>query len=170
MTWTEAPSKWVGFHPIEEKASWGDLWCLMHTHIGLWIDHRRAVIVSPSKLNEEITTIQSEAERHLSRAKDAVPGESFEAQRVLADDVQDRKFKQHLQGYYDEVITALHGATSLFIFGPGEAKGELAKRLALEKPSTRSLHVESADKMTDGQIAAKVREHFYTNTPTIASR
>ncbi len=141
----------------------------MHTHIGLWIDHRRAVIIFPSKLNEEITTILSEAERHPSRTDGDSRGHSFEAQRVLADDVQDRRFKQNLQGFYDKVIAALHGATSLFIFGPGEAKGELAKRLSLEKPSTRSLQIESADKMTDGQIAAKVREHFYTNTPAIKS-
>ena len=142
----------------------------MHTHIGLWIDHRRAVIVFPSKLSEKTTTILSMAERHLSRAPGASPDESFEAQRVLADDVQERKFKQQLQGFYDEVIAVIHEATSLFIFGPGEAKGELVKRLSLEKPSTRHVNVASADKMTDGQIAAKVREHFYTNTPVIASR
>ncbi len=140
----------------------------MHTHIGLWIDHRRAVIVFPSKLNEEFTVILSDAERHLSRSDGAPAMESFEAQRVLADDVQDRKFGHQLQGFYDEVIAVVHGATSLLVFGPGEAKGELVKRLTHEKPKTRSVNVESADKMTDRQIAAKVREHFQTETPVIA--
>jgi hypothetical protein len=139
----------------------------MHTNIGLWIDHRRAVIVFPSNISEETAIILSMAERHLSRAPGASLTESFEAQRVLADDVQERKFKQHLQGFYDEVIKVVHEAKSLFIFGPGEAKGELVKRLSLEKPNTRKLNVVSADKMTDGQIAAKVREYFYTNTPVI---
>jgi len=140
----------------------------MHTNIGLWIDHRRAVIVFPSKLSEETTTILSDAQRHLSRSDGAPSMESFEAQRVLADDVQDRKFGHQLQGFYDEVIAVVHGAKSLLVFGPGEAKGELVKRLSHEKPTTRSVNVESADKMTDRQIAAKVREHFQSETPVIA--
>ena len=40
----------------------------MHTNIGLWIDHRRAVIVFPSKLSEETSIIVSQAERHQRRA------------------------------------------------------------------------------------------------------
>lgn len=139
----------------------------MQTNIGLWIDHRRAVIVFPSKLSEETSIILSEAERHQSRADGAVPNEAFEAQRVQADDVQDRKFEHQLRSFYDEVIAVVHGAASLFVFGPGEAKGELVKRLAHEKPTTRSVNVEAADKMTDRQIAAKVREHFQSDTPVI---
>lgn len=142
----------------------------MHKHIGLWIDHRRAVIVVPSKLSEETSTILSEAERHQRRAEGALPIEAYESRRVQADDVQDRKFEQQLQGFYDEVIAVVHGAASLFVFGPGEAKGELVKRLAHEKPTTRSVNVETADKMTDRQIAAKVREHFQSDTPVIVLR
>lgn len=142
----------------------------MHTNIGLWIDHRRAVIIFPSKINEESTIIFSQAERHLSRADGAEHDDSFEAQRVIADDVQERKFKQQLASYYDEVIAAVHGAATLFVFGPGEAKGEFVKRLSHEKPASRSVKIEASDKMTDRQIAAKVREHFQSDTPVIVSR
>lgn len=142
----------------------------MHSHIGLWIDHRRAVIVFPSKLGDETSIILSQAERHQRRAEGALPIEAYEARRVQADDVQDRKFEQQLQAFYDEVIAVVHAAASLFVFGPGEAKGELAKRLAHVKPTTRSVNVESADKLTDRQIAAKVREHFLSDTPVIVLR
>ena len=64
----------------------------------------------------------------------------------------------------------MHAAASLFVFGPGEAKGELVKRLAHEKPTTRSVNVEAADKLTDRQIAAKVREHFLSDSPVIVLR
>jgi hypothetical protein len=143
---------------------------LMHSHIGLWIDHRRAVIVFPSKLGDETSIILSQAEWHQRRAEGALPIEAYEARRVQADDVQDRKFEQQLQAFYDEVIAVVHAAASLFVFGPGEAKGELAKRLAHEKPTTRSVNVEAADKLTDRQIAAKVREHFLSDTPVIVLR
>jgi hypothetical protein len=48
----------------------------------------------------------------------------------------------------------------MLIFGPGEAKGELKKRLKKANLSGRVVGVETVDKMTDHQIAAKVRQHF----------
>jgi hypothetical protein len=49
---------------------------------------------------------------------------------------------------------------TLQIFGPGEAKGELEKRLEHEGLKEHVLAIETMDKMTDRQIAAKVRERF----------
>ena len=54
----------------------------------------------------------------------------------------------------------MHDADAIQIFGPGEAKGELEKRIEREGLKARVLAVETADKMTDRQISAKVREHF----------
>jgi hypothetical protein len=46
----------------------------------------------------------------------------------------------------------------MLIFGPGEAKGELKKRLKKANLSGRIVGMETVDKMTDHQIAAKVRQ------------
>ena len=46
------------------------------------------------------------------------------------------------------------------LFDPGEAKGELEKRLASKGLAARSVGVETVDKMTAPQIAAKVRQRF----------
>jgi len=43
---------------------------------------------------------------------------------------------------------------------PGEAKGELKKRIEREGLGGRIVGVETVDKMRDGQIAAKVRQYF----------
>jgi hypothetical protein len=43
---------------------------------------------------------------------------------------------------------------------PGEAKGELKKRLTHEKRSGRIIGLETADKRTEPQIVAKIRQHF----------
>jgi hypothetical protein len=53
-----------------------------------------------------------------------------------------------------------HHAESILLFGPGEAKGELRKRLERDKLGGRIVAVETVDKMTDRQIAAKVRGYF----------
>jgi hypothetical protein len=49
------------------------------------------------------------------------------------------------------------------IFGPGEAKGELKKRLERNKLGERIVGIETIDRMTDRQIAAKVRQYFQNN-------
>jgi hypothetical protein len=55
---------------------------------------------------------------------------------------------------------SIGGAESILIFGPGEAKGELKKRLQRRNLGGRIAVLETVDKMTDRQIAAKVRQHF----------
>jgi hypothetical protein len=54
----------------------------------------------------------------------------------------------------------MRDAESILIFGPGEAKGELRKRLERNNLGGRIVAIETVDKMTDRQIAAKVRQHF----------
>jgi hypothetical protein len=79
---------------------------------------------------------------------------------VPPDDSRQRAFTGHLNVYYDAVIATIIGAESILIFGPGEAKGELKRRLERKGLGKRITSVETADKMTYGQIAAKVRERF----------
>ena len=46
------------------------------------------------------------------------------------------------------------------IFGPGEAKDELKERLERNNLGGSIVGIETVDKMTDHQIAAKIRHHF----------
>jgi hypothetical protein len=77
-----------------------------------------------------------------------------------AEDTRDRQFKSHLNRYYDDVIACVGDAKSIQIFGPGEAKGELEKRILHKGLKVHIPAIETVDKMTDRQIAAKVRSHF----------
>jgi len=79
---------------------------------------------------------------------------------VTSEDQRDRKFGNHLNYYYDEVIECIHDAQSFQIFGPGEAKGELEKRIEHEGLKAHILVIETVDKMTDHQISTKVWERF----------
>jgi hypothetical protein len=74
-----------------------------------------------------------------------------------ADDQRDKQFTGHLNRYYDEVISYIRDAESILFFGPCEAKVELEKRLANKGLGGR---IVGMAKMTDRQIAAKVRQHF----------
>jgi stalled ribosome rescue protein Dom34 len=132
----------------------------MSTKAGLWIDHRKAVIVVVTDTGEEIIQVLSNAEKQLRRTGSTPLKGNFEAQMVPADDNRQRTFTGQLNTYYDEVITCMRDAESILIFGPGVAKSELKKRLEENNLSDRISGVETVDNMTDPQIAAKVRQHF----------
>jgi hypothetical protein len=126
----------------------------MKKQAGLWIDHRKAVIVIVTESGEEIKEITSNMEKHVrfTGGRGSEDGSS--------EDVRDRQFGNHLNSFYDEVVAVLRDADTLQIFGPGEAKGELEKRLKDKGFKGHILAVETMDKMTDRQISANVREHF----------
>jgi hypothetical protein len=132
----------------------------MKKEVGLWIDHRKAVIVVIADQEEVKTTIMSKVEKQPGRYGGVRSTTSYESQQVPADDSRERKFTGHLNIYYDAVIACIRDAESILIFGPGEAKGELKKRLERDKLGGRIVGIETVDKMTDHQIGVKVRQYF----------
>jgi len=129
----------------------------MKKEIGLWIDHREAVIVELTDTDEQITRIKSDAEKRIR-----FPGGSRKDGLQKTEAVRNERLEKDLGNYFDDIIAHIRDAGLIQIFGPGEAKGELAKRLEAEGLKERIVEIETVDKMTDNQIAAKVREHFLT--------
>ena len=84
----------------------------------------------------------------------------YESRKVPTSDSRQKRFTGHLNIYYDAVIACIRDAESILIFGPGEAKGELKTRLERDNLGGHVVGIETVDKMTDRQIAAKVRQHF----------
>ena len=132
----------------------------MGTKVGLWIDHRKAIIVAVTDKGEDTGLIISKVENQLRRSGDSPLKGPHEPLQVPADDSRQKTFTGHLNIYYDAVIAGIRDAESLLIFGPGEAKGELQKRLKRNNLGGRIVAIETVDKMTDRQVAAKVRHYF----------
>ena len=126
----------------------------MAKQAGLWIDHRKAVIVIITEEGEEIKEITSKMEKHVRFTNGTGSEEGS------SEDRRDRQFGKHINSYYDKVVDVIRNADSIQIFGPGEAKGELNKRLEHHGLKEIVLAVETVDKMTDRQISAKVREQL----------
>jgi len=137
---------------------------------GVWIDHRESIIVALTDDGERTTHIASNVEKHLERGGDSPMKGSYEAHQVPSDDSRQRALTGELNVYYDTVIKALRSYDHLVLFGPGEAKGELHKRLQKAKLDAQIDAVETSDKMTDPQIAAKVRAHFGLSAPRASPR
>jgi hypothetical protein len=133
----------------------------MKREIGLWIDHRKTVFVTIENEVEVTREIRSNMEKHVRSTSDSSSKDAIKAKGSTAEDMRDRHHGgNHLNGYYEGIISFIRDADSILIFGPGEAKVELGNRLKHEELGGRIVGIENADKMTDHQIAAKVRDHF----------
>jgi hypothetical protein len=132
----------------------------MTTKAGVWIDHRKAVIVTVGPAEKRTSVILSKVEKHPERSGDSPLHGRYEGCQVPADDRRQRALTGELNVYYDAVLGAVRNVESLLICGPGEAKGELRKRLETKGFGGRIAAVETVDKMTDRQIAAKTHEYF----------
>ena len=141
----------------------------MKTSAGLWIDHREAVIVILTAKGQETMYVKSLVEKQLRRTGEPAEG-PFSAREVPADDSREREYQGDLVRYYDEVIAHLRAADEILIFGPGEAKGELQKRMGKTKGNVRILTLETNDKMTEPQIVARVRQHFQPSAPRAGTK
>ena len=132
----------------------------MMKNIGLWIDHKKAIIVIQNEQGEDIQIIESGMGRHIRYRGASTTKSAYSAQYQQGDNQLDNKFTEQLNKYYDKVIAYIRVAKAVLIFGPGEAKGELEKRIAHAKVKVQIVGIEIADKMTDRQIATKVRNYF----------
>ncbi|MEQ1730645.1 MAG: hypothetical protein ABL982_19935 [Vicinamibacterales bacterium] len=122
--------------------------------MGIWIDHRKAIIVSASAGLVTTKTVESEVEAHprYSGFREAGRGEKqYEGRHA-----------ESLHHYYDAVIGQLGQPDAVLIFGPGEAKLELKERLRrASTASAQVVEVETADALTEPQVVARVKEHFH---------
>ena len=130
----------------------------MSKQAGLWIDHKKAVIVIVSDSGETTRHIESSVDKHVRFSGGSRPGGG--SREGGGESARERRFEEQLNQYYDEVIGLIRDAEAILIFGPGEAGGQLHRRLEHVRLAGRVVGVETADKMTERQIAAKVRGHF----------
>jgi hypothetical protein len=131
-----------------------------NTPIGIWIDHRKAVIAELAPDGSRVTIVESKVESHPQRGGDSPLHGRYEAQQVPSDDSRQRALTGELNHYYDKVVAALPHKDSLYLFGPGEAKGELQRRLLKTNPQVAAATIETTDRLTGKQIVAAVRKHF----------
>lgn len=127
---------------------------------GVWIDHKQAVVVLLTDAGREIKKIKSDLEKRPRATGRAKPAAPYTKNDFFAEDRREQKIEDHRKKYYDEVIACLRGAESILILGPGEAKGEFGKRIKSQKLRVGTVELETTDKLTDRQLAAKVGEHF----------
>jgi stalled ribosome rescue protein Dom34 len=118
--------------------------------LGIWMDHSNAHILNPSIDLIEKKTITSrfthqEKEHSISKSENLMHHK-----------------EQHQQHeYYKEIADVIKNYNEVIIFGPTDAKSELANFLKKDHHfDDIKIEVKNADKMTEHGEYAFVKEHF----------
>ncbi|MBN1371409.1 MAG: hypothetical protein JW987_05560 [Anaerolineaceae bacterium] len=129
--------------------------------VGLWIDRSKAVIVTIEEDAEMMREIKSNIKTP-TRSASGVRAQALKRSPGLTDAAATKDPNSHhpLGQYFEGIASLIREADTIWIFGPGEAKVGLENQLKGEGLGGRILGVETVEKMTDRQIAAKVRDRF----------
>ena len=124
----------------------------MSHEMGIWIDHKKAVVVTISTGHVSTKTLMSDVGPHTRYSGSQEGG---------GEKKYEERHSQDLDRYYDDVISQLGEPDALLLFGPGEAKLQLKDRLGRSKVLPERIGVvESAGKLTDAQSGATVGDHY----------
>lgn len=131
----------------------------MAAKIGVWLDHRQAVVVRLSAGEPLVQVVLSGIEPK-AKADEAGSQEPYGAQHAVSGH-RDRRYTKQLHDYYLKVMDALGPAEQVLLLGPGEAKQELLTELK-ESARFKNAHctVQATDKLSQPQIIALIKEHF----------
>jgi len=139
----------------------------MSRKAGLWIDHRKAVVVTQEGDQTRVATILSQAEPKPRMAGGARSKTAYGPQEIASERNRDRRIQKELRHYYQEVAKSLGEVESLLVIGPGEAKKEFASEfLARSGNRGTQIDLEPADKMKETQIVIHItncwhHRHYY---------
>ncbi|NMW22323.1 MAG: hypothetical protein HKK67_11970 [Chlorobiaceae bacterium] len=135
----------------------------MKKNTGLWIDHKEAILVSIEGEKTDVQRIESAAERHHKPSGGWKSGGTSVAQTVSNEHIDEERRKHQYHAFYQKVIELLGDSANIAIFGPGEAKIEIAKALAkISELHKKVAAVEACDRLTENQLIAKVKKFFST--------
>ncbi len=135
----------------------------MEKQVGIWIDSKKAIIVTlDGQKEEKITEIDSEVENSVYHNKEGNKG-TFSGNRHSDSETKfDNRKKEELDYFLKSVMFYVKGSDYLYIFGPAETKIKLEQKIrenkSLEKINLKA--VETSDSMTLNEIVARVKEFY----------
>ena len=133
----------------------------MEKNVGIWLDNEKAYIITLIDGNENVEKIESNIETRVR-----IEGEKKSYSRLggmfINPQKKKTKRKNHqLKDYFDIILKRTRDASSIYIFGPADAKTNLKKIIQQEKNLNRKLErVDASDKLTQNQMIARVKEVF----------
>ena len=133
----------------------------MKKQTGIWIDSKKAVIVSLEENNHTLKIVDSSIE-----SQERTPGEDkwftrFGNQFLNFERRKKNRKSHEVKKYLTNVISEVKDAEEVVLFGPAGMKKELEKVIHDDNKLSFNLRgVETADSMTDNQMVAWVKNYY----------
>lgn len=131
------------------------------TRAGVWIDSKKAVIVTLLNQQERMEKVYSEIE-----SRKRIPGEGKQYTRMgkqyfSFEKKEEEKSNHQMKSYFQQVIKKIIGINDLIIMGPASSKLGLEKELLKSKAGI-PIHVKviTAGRLTERQIVAAIKRYF----------
>jgi hypothetical protein len=125
----------------------------VNAKVGIWIDQKKAIIVSVTREHSAVTRLRSSVRPH---------GRYHGAQDGGGEKKYEERHARHVAHFLDAVARQVERGDEVFILGPGEIKGALARRIRQIK-SLRGVETaapKAADKLTEAQLIAAIRRRY----------
>ncbi len=135
----------------------------MEKQVGIWIDSKKAIIVSlDGQKEEKITEIDSEVENKIYHNKESNKG-TFSGRLHSNNETKfENRKKEELNYYLKSVINHINKPDYLYIFGPGLTKTKLEQKIHDEKllGKTNLKAVETSGNMTLNEIVSQIKDFY----------
>lgn len=127
---------------------------------GVWMDHSEAFVIEPD--HGKVKHLVSPAISHVRHAGEGSTGVKLGNHRSTNNEYSKHERESHINHtFYKELAVALHHYDNIYVFGPSTARSEFANYVEKERLlAGKNLETHAADKMTDNQMVAHVKEHF----------
>ncbi|PWA05230.1 hypothetical protein [Flavobacterium psychrotolerans] len=135
----------------------------MEKQVGIWIDSKKAIIVTlDGRKEEKITEIDSEVENSVYHNRESNKGTFSGSHHSNSETKFDNRKKEELNYFLKSVMSYIKESDYLYVFGPAETKIKLKKKIRDEKSFDRIKlkAVETADSLTLNEIVAKVKDFY----------
>ena len=131
--------------------------------IGVWLDHTRAHFVDISKGPAIVETAFSAKESELRYKGETGNGTQLGNNRKTNNESHIHNREQMIMDeYYKMLMDRLRNYDDILLFGPTSAKDELHNKMSADKHfASKSIHVASADQLTENQMVAQVRKFYH---------
>lgn len=133
----------------------------MKRQIGIWLNASKAVMVDLTDGAETVRTFESEVE-----SRNRFPGEGRNysgtgAKPTNPDQRMANRKKHQLNHFFEDIKSSIGDSKFIYLLGPSNTKKMLEKELKKHHTfDAARIDLENADKLTQNQLVAKVKEHF----------
>ncbi|MCS6982294.1 MAG: hypothetical protein N2110_06510 [Flavobacteriales bacterium] len=131
----------------------------------IWMDYAEALIGQQDDGDVRITVLPSEIETMVREEGQTPDYTKFTPFHVSNNENRNHHREQEqVKKYFKRLEDAIKGAGKIYIMGPGEAKKEFSHFIKEHtKNSPEILAVENCERLTEGQLRAKMRRILSSN-------